>query len=504
MNLIVGKNDLATTHPALAKEADGWDPSQYSAGSSAKKLNWKCKLGHNWEAKISDRSKRSGTNCPFCTNQKVLTGFNDLATTHPDLATEADGWDPTDVIGSGYKKVNWKCKYGHLWQAAIYSRKTGNGCPTCAGKKILEGFNDLATTHPDIAKEADGWDPKRITAKSGKSKKWKCSLGHTWKTSVSHRTNGTGCPFCIGQKVQIGFNDLKTLNPKLANEAYEWDPSSTTVSSDRIENWQCKKGHIYKSAVKDRTKGNGCPICTNKKVLIGFNDLATTHPDLANEADGWDPKTVIAGTHKKLKWKCKQGHEWIAPGTGRRLGEGCPVCDNKKVLVGYNDLATTHPDLAKEAFEWDTKTVTSGSSAKRKWKCNKGHIWTAQISSRKLSGCPSCAPLGFDPNKSAFIYFLLQPIWELYQIGITNNIKERLKAHKRNGFDLLEFRGPMDGHTAQELESALLRYLKNQKADLSPEHIAGKFDGYSESWTIDSFKVNNLKELIDKASEVGY
>jgi hypothetical protein len=62
----------------------------------------------------------------------------------------------------------------------------------------------------------------------------------------------------------------------------------------------------------------------------------------------------------------------------------------------------------------------------------------------------------------------------------------------------------MDGHVAKELETALLKFLKSQKADLSPEHIAGRFDGYSESWTIDSFKVNNLKELIDKASEAGF
>jgi len=29
-------------------------------------------------------------------------------------------------------------------------------------------------------------------------------------------------------------------------------------------------------------------------------------------------------------------------------------------------------------------------------------------------------------------------------------------------------------------------------------------DGYTESWTIDSYKVNNLKELIDQASEAGF
>ena len=99
---------------------------------------------------------------------------------------------------------------------------------------------------------------------------------------------------------------------------------------------------------------------------------------------------------------------------------------------------------------------------------------------------------------------MIQPIWELYQIGITNDFKERFKRHKKNGFELLELRGPMDGQTAQELETAILRFLKSQKADLSPEQVAGKFDGFTESWTIDSYKVNNLKELIDKTSEAGF
>jgi hypothetical protein len=62
----------------------------------------------------------------------------------------------------------------------------------------------------------------------------------------------------------------------------------------------------------------------------------------------------------------------------------------------------------------------------------------------------------------------------------------------------------MDGHTSKEIESSLLGYLKSQKVDLSPDHVAGKFHGYSESWTMDSYKVNNLKELIDKAIEAGF
>ena len=137
------------------------------------------------------------------------------------------------------------------------------------------------------------------------------------------------------------------------------------------------------------------------------------------------------------------------------------------------------------------KALITGANKRLQWKCSKGHTWKARVADRGAgSGCPSCSTSGFDPNQNGYVYFLIQPTWEIFQIGITNIPEDRLQRHKRNGFELLELRGPMDGHTAQELETALLRFLKSQKADLSPEHVAGKIDGFSESWTIDSFKVN--------------
>jgi hypothetical protein len=234
--------------------------------------------------------------------------------------------------------------------------------------------------------------------------------------------------------------------------------------------------------------------------------LSETHPELAKEAINWDPKLLSSGSHKKVEWKCVKGHVWRAEVKSRALlGRNCPVCSNQKLLIGFNDLKTTHPEIANQASGWDSSKVIAGNDKKFEWKCSKGHLWFASPNKRSSGrGCPSCSQSGFDPNQNSYLYFLLQPIWEVYQIGITNIPDDRLARHKRNGFDLLELRGPMDGHTAQELETAILRYLKNQKADLSPEHVAGKFDGYSESWTIDSYKVNNLKELIDKASEAGF
>jgi hypothetical protein len=427
--VLQGFNDLATTHPDFASEADGWDSKTVSAGSHIVQ-NWKCKEGHKFRVNPNQRTSNK-SNCPTCANLKILVGFNDLSTLYPNLASEANGWDPKTVGGGSSKRFSWKCQAsGHVWESTIINRTAnGSNCPVCVGQLVISGINDLSTTHVDLAKEADGWDPKTLPAGSKKRVQWKCSKGHLWVASVGSRAGAqkSGCPVCGNKKVLIGFNDLATTHPDLAKEADGWNPTSLTAGSEKKVQWICSQRHDWKSVVKNRTgpQKQGCPVCRNLKVLVGYNDLATTHPDLAKEADGWDTSTIVAGTSQKKNWKCKLGHSYKASVVSRSNQDrqsGCPVCDGKIVLAGFNDIATTHPELAKQAVDWDTTKVTSGSSRKKlKWKCNEGHVWETTPNIRTGgSGCPTCASTGFDPNQNAYLYFLVQPNWEIYQIGITN------------------------------------------------------------------------------------
>lgn len=99
-----------------------------------------------------------------------------------------------------------------------------------------------------------------------------------------------------------------------------------------------------------------CPYCSNHKLLQGFNDLQTTYPQVAKE---WNykknlkitPKDVVAGTRSKVWWICKKGHEWEASIVFRTTNNlGCPICSNRKVMKGYNDLQSQYPTLMKQ---WD-------------------------------------------------------------------------------------------------------------------------------------------------------
>ncbi len=495
------KPPLSVTHPEIAIEADGWDPSSVTAGSG-KDLQWKCSEGHIWIARVAGRTYGSG--CPFCAGQRAISGINDLATLEPELSKQAHGWDPKEVMRSSNVKREWKCSFGHFWFAPPNNRVAGNGCPICNGNIVLAGFNDLATLDPELAKEASGWDPSTVSKNSGKNKEWKCSLGHVWNATVNQRSSGYGCAVCSGQKVLIGFNDLATIEPEIAKTAFGWDPSTVTRSSRQAREWICEHGHVTKAPVYSRVNGHGCPICSGKYVLAGFNDFATLEPELAKEAYGWDPTTVTRSSGQTKKWICKLGHIWSAGINKRAHGRGCPICSGKKVLIGFNDLATVNPETAKEAFGWDPQSVTAGSDLKRKWMCEKKHVWTAAVFTRTQatpSGCPSCAKGGFDPNLDGYLYFLTHQDWEMLQIGITNFPDNRLRVHKRLGWKVLEIRGPMDGHLTQQWETAVLQMLRAKGADLSNAKIAGKFDGYSEAWSKSTFGVRSIKELMRLTEE---
>lgn len=415
---IEGENDLATLNPSLAAQ---WDhekngelrPENVKSGSSIKAW-WRCDEGHSWQATI--HSRNNGCGCPYCANLAILPGYNDLATRRPDLAAE---WDyvrnyplqPTDVGANSGQRVWWICRYGHSWQTAIKYRNGGSDCHVCSGKLLVSGINDLATCFPEIAAQ---WDsekngnlfPDCVAPYSSLKVWWCCHKGHSWVATVRNRANGSGCPYCSGQMVLTGYNDLATKKPALAAEwNYEKNgtltPEMVTASSGRVVWWRCPFGHSWRTSIAHRHKGNGCPYCSGRKVLKGFNDLATTHPHLAVE---WDsskngmtaPEEFYIGSTTKAWWKCDKGHSWNAQIRTRKK-YGCPYCVSRMVLVGFNDLATTNPVLAAQ---WDyekngnlhPKDVSANSGTKVWWRCEQGHQWKAVIASRNNgNGCPYCA-----------------------------------------------------------------------------------------------------------------
>lgn len=267
--VVAGENDLATLHPEIAAEwNDPRDMNEFTLGSK-RSIRWRCKMGHEWEAKMYSRTL-NGTGCPYCSGRRTVPGITDLLTTHPELALEwADDRPITDFSRGSEGKIKWRClKGGHEWTANVYSRTAdGYGCPFCAGKRPVPGVTDLATKHPELITEWNDTRPMSdFMPSSGKKVAWKCAKGHEWEAVISSRTkNGNGCPVCRNYVVLAGFNDLSTTHPDIIKE---WNdsrtPSSFTYGSDAVIDWKCQKGHTWQAAIYSRTTvGSGCPRCAN-------------------------------------------------------------------------------------------------------------------------------------------------------------------------------------------------------------------------------------------------
>jgi hypothetical protein len=133
--------------------------------------------------------------CPYCTNQRLWPGFNDVATVAPEIAKEADGWDPSQTLAGGKTPRRWRCVNGHEWQVSVQARVGHNsGCPVCAANKFRAGINDVETLRPDLAEQAVGWDPSKVALASKVKRRWRCDYGHEWDASPSNRRK-TGCPY---------------------------------------------------------------------------------------------------------------------------------------------------------------------------------------------------------------------------------------------------------------------------------------------------------------------
>ena len=211
-----------------------------------------------------------------------IISFKEL---YPSLAEEwADDKELLDKITIGsHKKVLWCDSKGHRWYATVKNRVKGSGCPYCSGNTVLIGFNDLSSLNPLLASE---WSvknyplmPSMVTVKSNKKVIWCCKQNHEWSARIADRNEGSGCPYCKGQKIWTGFNDLKTRYPELVCEwAQENRKRAEDISPLSRENvwWKCKKcGCRWKAVVYSRTHGSGCPKC--KKIEIDNNRIAKTH-----------------------------------------------------------------------------------------------------------------------------------------------------------------------------------------------------------------------------------
>lgn len=275
--------------------------------------------------------------------------------------------DPNKIGSKSHKDAWWKCEQNHEWNTKI--SKFTSKCPFCSGRKVLQGFNDLATLYPQLL---DEWDyekntikPNEMLYKSSNKTHWKCINNHTWDTPLRNRTIfNSKCSYCIDKNLWEGFNDIQTKIPEVLEY---WDynknpvlPSSIIYNSRDSFAWKDKTcGHEWKASLFNfRLAKQKCPYCANRTIQQDVNDFVTRYPEVFDEWDYEknliDPKSIKSDDVTKYWWIGKEcNHTWVQTVNKRIYRKaGCVYCKNQQVLKGFNDLATTRPDIAKA---WSSK-----------------------------------------------------------------------------------------------------------------------------------------------------
>ena len=229
-----------------------------------------------------------------------------------------------------------KTEQSHKWQATVYNRTRGSGCPYDSGRAVCP-CNNLAHNHPEVAAEWDweangGRTPETVAANSHFKAAWRCRLcGHRWGTKVAHRTLlRSGCPQCAHEARRIkprqpsisdGASHLLAEWDWEANEKCGWHPDKVNLGSAKKVHWvqreECKLGlvHRWQAKASHRARLNrGSPFPLGQAVCA-CNSLAVQCPEAA---DLWDshtngdltPGDVAVQSHKTMAWKDPDGRQW--------------------------------------------------------------------------------------------------------------------------------------------------------------------------------------------------
>lgn len=146
-----------------------------------------------------------------------------FAMVHPELISEwssENALGPDQVSYGSNKPIIWNGVCGHTWTATPKNRGNKHGCPYCSSNKILVGVNDLASRHPELAKEWSGKNlpamPQQYGEFSNKPFWWKCSkCGNEWLARIADRSEGHGCPFCVAKSREERWQERRNAKQEL-------------------------------------------------------------------------------------------------------------------------------------------------------------------------------------------------------------------------------------------------------------------------------------------------
>ena len=451
---VIGKNDLKTLFPEIAKE---WDMKR-NQGVSPEEVNpftyvayyWICPKSHSYKKKVIERTRfHKPVDCPKCIKTSS-TSFPEQAIFYyakkcfPDAINrykdafengmELDVYIPSLKIGIEYdgqafhnsdsQRERERRKYLACKELGIRLIRIREGDVTwCenadAAYFVSKRMNDekLSVFIYMLFNRIFQFFRPKINAHDEADRLLIRHYGFPTDFNVS-RDRPEIMEYLIDVEHSFG-----TLYPEIAslwsNEANgKLTPFMFTPGSNYEAVWQCplcptKWKSPISSVVARRVKS--CKSCSMKMMgekntrnnIKKHGSLAERCPKLLKQWDyeaneGLSPYNIPLNYRFKVGWRCDVcDYTWqISPNSRISGGElaGCPHCAGRVAMPGVDDFETLYPELAKE---WDydlngdvlPSQIKPFANKKFYWHCFKcGNSYKTYPGNRiKGHGCPNCA-----------------------------------------------------------------------------------------------------------------
>lgn len=317
-------------------------------------IKCRCKI-HNFEWENTPTNLLHGANCLYCTlEDRSITHGWDKERFYYYMKNERPEIQVCGEYTGNKNKIDFKCNIcGYEWKSTPNHIKNGRGCPECSKKTIInkralsvdEVKQRLSTINKDIELIGD-------YVSCAQKASFSCKIhNYIWQATPHSILQGQGCPICGKEKQikkqtmphEVFVARMKELHPDI-------EVIGTYINSSHKVKCRCPKhDYIWDGIPGNLLYGSGCYYC-GKESMGNLQSL--TQEEYETKVKRANPNFTIVGDYKggKKKIKCKCNvcdYEWESIASDLFHKRLCPLCSNRVVIKGINDIATTHPHLIK-------------------------------------------------------------------------------------------------------------------------------------------------------------
>jgi hypothetical protein len=215
---------------------------------------------------------------------------------------------------------------------------------------------------------------------------WQCAVGHKWETTPNEIRRGTWCPTCA-RNARRKY-DLTYMSKLIRKRGGRLLSKNYLGLRDKLH-VLCRQGHAWKASPRDLIYSKSwCPQCGAIRRGAGKRLEIEAMRRVAREREGQCLSRTYTRNSEKLRWRCKEGHEWEAtPRDVMHSKSWCPTCGGS-LLLSIEAMR----DIAEQQRGECLSAKYRNSHTPLLWRCEFGHVWRAKPYFIKQGGwCPTCS-----------------------------------------------------------------------------------------------------------------